>query len=99
MSTDASPADTPTADAVPLDEILVTERELWLDGPPHETFERLRGECPVHWTSHFTEYPGEPGFWSVTTQDDIHTVSRDWRRTPRSSAGSPRSATRSCRSS
>ncbi|MCW2996550.1 MAG: Cytochrome [Solirubrobacterales bacterium] len=68
----------PPADTTPLDQVLVTERELWLDGPPHATFERLRGECPVHWTSRFSEYPGEPGFWSVTTQDDIHTVSRDW---------------------
>jgi cytochrome P450 len=62
-----------------LDEILMTEREMWLDGPPHETFHRLRGECPVHWTSRISEYPGEPGYWSVTRADDVHTVSRDWR--------------------
>ena len=33
-----------------LDEVLVAERELWEDGPPHELFSRLRGQCPVHWT-------------------------------------------------
>ena len=61
-----------------LDKVLVTERELWLDGPPHELFRELRGECPVHWSSRITEYPDEDGFWSVTIADDVHTVSRDW---------------------
>ncbi|HMJ33662.1 MAG TPA: cytochrome P450 [Baekduia sp.] len=67
-----------SADPVPLEETLVTERELWQDGPPHAVFERMRGECPVHWTSEITEYPEEDGFWSVTTADDVHAVSRDW---------------------
>ncbi|MGZ4311783.1 MAG: cytochrome P450 [Solirubrobacteraceae bacterium] len=62
-----------------LDQVLVTERELWIDGPPHELFARLRSECPVHWTSRIGEYPGEAGYWSITRPDDIHTVSRDWR--------------------
>jgi cytochrome P450 len=61
-----------------LDEILVTERVNWLEGPPHALFKKLRNECPVHWTSHVTEFPDEAGYWSVTKQDDIHTVSRDW---------------------
>jgi cytochrome P450 len=56
----------------------LTERELWLEGPPHEAFKRMRGECPIHWTDSFEEFPEEAGFWSVTTADDIHTVSRDW---------------------
>ncbi len=62
----------------PLDEVLVTEREEWQDGPPHALFARLRAECPVHWTERISEYPEEDGFWSVTTADDVHTVSRDW---------------------
>jgi cytochrome P450 len=61
-----------------LENVQVTERELWQDGPPHAVFGRLRGECPVHWTERITEYPDEPGYWSVTTADDIHAVSRDW---------------------
>jgi cytochrome P450 len=61
-----------------LEHVLVTERELWQDGPPHELFQQLRQGCPVHWTSRITEYPEEDGFWSVTTADDVHTVSRDW---------------------
>ncbi len=62
-----------------LEHVLVSERELWLDGPPHEVFSQLRAECPVHWTSRVTEYPKEAGYWSVTTAQDVHTVSRDWR--------------------
>jgi cytochrome P450 len=49
-----------------------------VDGPPHELFSQLRAECPVHWTSRISEYPEEPGYWSVTKADDIRAVSLDW---------------------
>ena len=62
-----------------LNNVLVTEGDHWVDGPPHELFKRLRNECPVHWTSGISEFPDEPGYWSVTTAEDIHTVSRDFR--------------------
>jgi cholest-4-en-3-one 26-monooxygenase len=62
-----------------LESVLVGERELWQEGPPHELFKRLRGECPVHFTERITEFPEESGYWSVTTPEDIHTVSRDFR--------------------
>src|SRR5438128_9737673 len=62
-----------------LEHVLVTERERWQDGPPHELFAQLRRGCPVHWTERFTEYPDEAGYWSLTTADDVHTVSRDWK--------------------
>jgi cytochrome P450 len=65
-------------DQTPLDQVLVADREHFKDGPPHELFRRLRGECPVHWTARITEFPDEDGFWSVTTADDVHEVSRDW---------------------
>jgi cytochrome P450 len=67
-----------STDSTPLEEVLVTERELWQDGPPHDLFRRLRAECPVHWTARITEYPTEAGFWSVTKADDVHEVSRGW---------------------
>jgi len=67
-----------STDVSRLEDLLLTEREHWPDGPPHELFKRLRSECPVHWTARITEYPEEDGFWSVTTADDVHTVSRDW---------------------
>src|SRR6476660_8472062 len=62
-----------------LENVLVTEPELWSEGPPHELFHELRAHCPVHWTDRISEYPGEAGYWSVTTADDVHAVSRDWR--------------------
>ncbi len=62
-----------------LERVWVTERENWVDGPPHELFGRLRTECPVHWTEGISDYPREAGYWSVTRAQDIHTVSRDWR--------------------
>jgi cytochrome P450 len=65
-------------DQTRLEELLVTEREHWPDGPPHELFKELRGKCPVHWTSKITEYPEEDGFWSVTRADDVREVSLDW---------------------
>src|SRR5436305_5908968 len=61
-----------------LDQVIVTDRELWRDGPPHAIFDQMRRECPVHWSARITEYPEEAGFWSLTTADDIHAVSRDW---------------------
>jgi cholest-4-en-3-one 26-monooxygenase len=59
-------------------DVEVTEAGLWADGPPLETFKEMRGKCPVHWTEGFEEFPEEEGFWSVTTAEDIHAVSRDW---------------------
>src|SRR5271155_654233 len=61
-----------------LREVLLGERELWQEGPPHDLFKALRGGCPVHWTERITEFPDEPGYWSVTTAEDVHAVSRDW---------------------
>jgi cytochrome P450 len=62
-----------------IESVEVTGREFWSDGPPYELFKQMRSECPIHWTENFEEFPEEAGFWSVTTAEDIHTVSRDWR--------------------
>jgi cytochrome P450 len=61
-----------------IESLELTQRELWHDGPPQEAFREMRGKCPVHWTESFEELPDEAGFWSVTTAEDIHAVSRDW---------------------
>ncbi|HVV89854.1 MAG TPA: cytochrome P450, partial [Solirubrobacterales bacterium] len=61
-----------------VEDALVLEREHWVDGPPLELFKRMRGRCPIHWTSGVSELPQAKGFWSVTRADDVHTVSRDW---------------------
>jgi cytochrome P450 len=67
-----------STEPIPVEEVLVTERDVWEDGPPYELFKRMRAECPVHWTPRISEYPEEAGYWSVTRADDIHEVSRDW---------------------
>jgi cytochrome P450 len=62
-----------------LKSVELAARELWEDGPPYELFKQMRGGCPIHWTEGFEELPEEAGFWSVTTAEDIHAVSRDWK--------------------
>ncbi|HEY2334494.1 MAG TPA: cytochrome P450 [Solirubrobacterales bacterium] len=71
----ADPATTPDG---AIKDVLVTEREHWPDGPPHALFKQMRQGCPVHWTSQISEFPESAGYWSVTTADDVHEVSRDW---------------------
>jgi cytochrome P450 len=65
-------------DQTRLEDVLVTEREHWPDGPPHELFKKMRAKCPVHWTSEITEYPEEDGYWSITRADDVREISLDW---------------------
>jgi len=57
----------------------LSDEELWRDGPPYELFKQMRSECPIHWTENMEEFPEEDGFWSVTTADDVFTVTRDFR--------------------
>src|SRR5271165_3769644 len=59
-------------------DLALAHTELWHVGPPYELFKELRSKCPVHWTGRIEEYPSEAGFWSVTTAEDVHSVSRDW---------------------
>src|SRR5271157_3279266 len=61
-----------------LKDVEVSDGEYWVKGPPHELFREMRSGCPVHWTEGFFEFPEEAGFWSVTTADDVYSVSRDW---------------------
>src|SRR3954451_3734452 len=67
-----------TSDETPIEDLLFGKRKHWLEGPPHELFKRARNECPVHWSAHLTEWPAEEGFHSVTTWDDLRSVSMDW---------------------
>ncbi|HMJ03122.1 MAG TPA: cytochrome P450, partial [Conexibacter sp.] len=61
-----------------LRDVLVGDPEHWQDGPPIELFARMRAECPIHWTSRIPDFPSEAGYWSITTAEDVHAVSRDW---------------------
>jgi cytochrome P450 len=59
-------------------DIELAQQGIWQDGPPYELFKQMRGQCPIHWTEGFEQYPQEAGFWSVTSAEDVHAVSRDW---------------------
>ena len=47
--------------------------DVWADRVPHEEFDLLRREDPVHWHPE----PDGPGFWAVTRHADVVAVSRD----------------------
>jgi cholest-4-en-3-one 26-monooxygenase len=51
-------------------DLKLMDADLFGDGPPHDLFRRMRDEAPVRWD------PG--GFWSVTRDDDVAAVSRDF---------------------
>ncbi len=51
----------------------LTSHDSFLNGPPHNTFARLRREDPLHWT----EYPQGQDFWSVTRHADILEMNRN----------------------
>jgi cytochrome P450 len=55
----------------------LTDLTLFDQGPPHETFRRLREEQPVHW-NRSSAGGSSTGFWSVTRYDDIERASKDW---------------------
>ena len=63
----------PTIDLANLD---VSDLELWREGPPHDVFDMLRREAPLHW-SELGDFDWETGFWSVVRYEDIAAVGRD----------------------
>jgi cholest-4-en-3-one 26-monooxygenase len=51
----------------------LADADLFLQGPPHAIWRRLRRDAPVYWTPAGVY----PGFWSVTTYEGVLHVSRD----------------------
>ena len=51
----------------------LSEPDAFVDGPPFNTFARLRRDDPIAWCN----WSGGKGFWSVTRQADILTLNRD----------------------
>ena len=50
----------------------LTSHDTFLNGPPHNTFTRLRREDPVSWT----DWNAGKGFWSITRNADILDLNR-----------------------
>jgi cholest-4-en-3-one 26-monooxygenase len=48
----------------------------WAAGPPHDVFDELRVNAPVHWQPVLAGAPNG-GFWSLSRYQDIMDVSRD----------------------
>ena len=45
----------------------LASHDAFTDGPPHNTFARMRKEDPLSWV----EWDGGMGFWAVTRHEDI----------------------------
>lgn len=67
-------AATTTPAASSLADIDLLSRDVFADHVPHEWFERLRAQAPIH---HHPE-PGGPGFWAFTSHHDVGALNRDW---------------------
>ena len=51
----------------------LADHDSFVQGPPHNTFARLRADEPVHWT----DWQGGEGFWSLTRHEDIWEANRN----------------------
>ncbi len=60
---------TPTS----VDQIDLTDVDLFLHGDPDAVWTTLRREAPVHWN----ERSWGPGFWNITRYEDVMRVSTD----------------------
>jgi cholest-4-en-3-one 26-monooxygenase len=56
-----------------IEEIDLTDADLYASGDPHAIFRFLRGNAPVF----FQRQRKGPGFWAITRYDDVRRVSRD----------------------
>ncbi len=45
----------------------LSDYDSFVDGPPHNTFARMRSEAPIEWT----DWDQGEGFWNVTRYEDI----------------------------
>ena len=51
----------------------LSSHDTFADGPPHNTFARMRREAPLDWQ----DWEGGVGFWNVTRHEDILKLNRD----------------------
>jgi cytochrome P450/nitrite reductase/ring-hydroxylating ferredoxin subunit len=64
----------PDVSGLSLDEIDLTDLDVWEEHVPYDWLTLLRREAPLHW---HPEDDGR-GFWAFTRYDDIVEVSKDW---------------------
>ena len=51
----------------------LSSHDTFADGPPHNTFRRMRSEAPLEWS----DWDGGLGFWNVTRHEDIVMLNRN----------------------
>lgn len=64
----------PSIDGLVLDDVDLTDLDVWEQRVPYEWLTLLRREAPIFWQP---ERDGR-GFWAVTRYDDIVQLSKDW---------------------
>ena len=60
-----------------MDDIDLTDLDLFADGFPHDVFARHRAEAPVFWHEPTDHTPDGEGFWSVATHAEVLAVLHD----------------------
>jgi cytochrome P450 len=68
---------TPATLTSDIENLDLTDHELWRDGPPFELFAQMRAERPLHF-SQISQFPDEAGFWSIVRNADLRQISLDW---------------------
>lgn len=58
-----------------IEEVDLTDPNLYSEGPPHQIWKALRNDKPLHWQS----VRGELGFWSITKYVDVVNVLKDFK--------------------
>lgn len=64
----------PSLEGLSLDDVDLTDLDVWERGVPYDWFALLRRDAPVFWQP---EAEGR-GFWALTRYDDVVAASKDW---------------------
>jgi cytochrome P450/nitrite reductase/ring-hydroxylating ferredoxin subunit len=69
-----STAPGPSLEGLALDDVDLTDLDVWERGVPYDWLALLRQEAPLHWQP---ETEG-PGFWVLTRYEDVVRVAKEW---------------------
>jgi cytochrome P450/nitrite reductase/ring-hydroxylating ferredoxin subunit len=64
----------PSLDGLALDDVDLTDLDVWERGVPYDWLALLRRDAPLHWQP---EAEG-PGFWVLTRYEDVVRVAKEW---------------------
>jgi cytochrome P450/nitrite reductase/ring-hydroxylating ferredoxin subunit len=64
----------PSLEGLTLDDVDLTDLDVWQRGVPYDWLALLRRDAPVHWQPE----PEGRGFWVLSRYDDVVAVSKDW---------------------